>query len=208
MFGDGALTISEFAMSESLPLATIHDAVLDFLRHRTDVVLFGAQAVNAYVDEPRMTQDVDVMSTDAGAFAEEMRTHLADRFHIAVRVRQVAAGQGFRIFQLRSPKNRHLVDVRQVAQLPHSQIIADVQIIAPLDLIVHKVLAFAARRGQPKSGTDWRDIMTLLLAFPQYKIADGEVKNALHAFDATPSALFCWSELANADLSGSDDEGY
>ncbi len=39
MFGDGALTISEFAMNESLPLATIHDAVLDFLRHRTDVVL-------------------------------------------------------------------------------------------------------------------------------------------------------------------------
>lgn len=47
MFGDGALTFREFAMGEPLPLATIHDAILDFLRDRDDVALFGAQAVNA-----------------------------------------------------------------------------------------------------------------------------------------------------------------
>jgi len=56
MFGDGSLTFQEFAMRESLPLATIHDAVLEFLRGRDDAVLYGAQAVNAYVYEPRMTQ--------------------------------------------------------------------------------------------------------------------------------------------------------
>ena len=55
MFGDGALTFREFATREPLPLATIHDAVLDFLRGRDDAVLYGAQAVNAYVDESRMT---------------------------------------------------------------------------------------------------------------------------------------------------------
>jgi hypothetical protein len=49
-------------MSESLPLATLHQAVLDYLRGRDDVVLQGAQAVNAYVDEPRMTQDIDVLA--------------------------------------------------------------------------------------------------------------------------------------------------
>jgi hypothetical protein len=65
MFGAGSLTFREFAMKEPLPLATIHDAVIDFLRNRDDAVLFGAQAVNAYVDEPRMTQDVDVLSTRA-----------------------------------------------------------------------------------------------------------------------------------------------
>ena len=59
MFGDGALTFREFAMGERLPLATIQDAMLEFLRGRDDAALFGAQAVNAYVDEPRMTQDVD-----------------------------------------------------------------------------------------------------------------------------------------------------
>jgi hypothetical protein len=70
MFGDGALTLREFAMKEPLPLATIHDAVLNFLRNRDDAVLFGAQAVNAYVDEPRMTQDVDTLSTRAAGLAE------------------------------------------------------------------------------------------------------------------------------------------
>ena len=65
MFGDGSLTFREFAMREPHPLAVIHDAVLEFLRGRDDAVLFGAQAVNAYVAEPRMTQDVDIASTRA-----------------------------------------------------------------------------------------------------------------------------------------------
>lgn len=36
MFGDGSLTFQEFIMREPLPLATIHDAVLEFLRGRDD----------------------------------------------------------------------------------------------------------------------------------------------------------------------------
>jgi hypothetical protein len=36
MFGDGSLTFREFAMKEPLPLARIHDAVIDFLRNRED----------------------------------------------------------------------------------------------------------------------------------------------------------------------------
>jgi hypothetical protein len=63
VIGDGALAIREFLMREPLPLARIHDAVFEFLRGRTDAVVFGAQAVNAYVSEPRMTQDVDILST-------------------------------------------------------------------------------------------------------------------------------------------------
>ncbi len=51
MFGDGSLTFREFAMRETLPLATIHDAVLEFLRGRADAVLFGAHAVNALPHE-------------------------------------------------------------------------------------------------------------------------------------------------------------
>ena len=73
MFGDGALTFREFIMHEPLPLATIHDAVLEFLRGRTDAVLFGAHAVNAYVQDPRMTQDVDILSPKAAELAEELR---------------------------------------------------------------------------------------------------------------------------------------
>ena len=63
MLGDGGLAFAEFVMQEPLPLASIHRAILEFLRNADDVVLFGAQAVNAYVDEPRMTHRVAVAST-------------------------------------------------------------------------------------------------------------------------------------------------
>src|SRR5438552_3733004 len=72
MLNAGTLTFKEFAMREPLPLATIHDAVLQFLRGRDDAVVFGAQAVNAYVDEPRMSQDIDLVSTRATELAEEL----------------------------------------------------------------------------------------------------------------------------------------
>jgi len=48
MFDAGILTFQEFLMREPLPLAPIQNAVLEFLRGRDDVVVFGAQAVNAY----------------------------------------------------------------------------------------------------------------------------------------------------------------
>lgn len=85
MFDAGTLTFREFAMSEPLPLATVQEAVLEFLRDREDAVVFGAQAVNAYVNDARMTQDIDLLSTRAGVLAHELRDHLSRRFHIAVR---------------------------------------------------------------------------------------------------------------------------
>src|ERR1044071_4139528 len=108
MLNAGVLTFQEFAMREPLPLATLHEAVLEFVRGRDDVVVFGAQAVNAYVSEPRMTQDIDLLSTRATEFAQELRDHLSERFHIAVRVRQVGEGRGYRLFQVRKSGNRHL----------------------------------------------------------------------------------------------------
>ncbi|MEO5857582.1 MAG: hypothetical protein ABIR33_01405 [Pyrinomonadaceae bacterium] len=67
------LSFREFVMHESLPLAKIRTAVLEFLQGRGDAVLFGAQAVNACVDEPRATQGVDIISNRAAAPAEELR---------------------------------------------------------------------------------------------------------------------------------------
>jgi len=84
-------------MSEPLPLATIQQTVLAFLRNRDDVAVFGAQAVNAYVAEPCTTQDINLLSTDAARFAEALREHLAQQFHIALRIRYVAEGRGLRI---------------------------------------------------------------------------------------------------------------
>src|SRR5882672_7722351 len=100
MLNAGTLTFEEFAMREPLPLATIHDAVLEFLRGRDDAVVFGAQAVNAYVGEPRMTQDIDLMSPRAAELAEELREYLNERFHIAVRIREIGEGRGYRLYQV------------------------------------------------------------------------------------------------------------
>ena len=94
MLNADVLTFQEFVMHETLPLSKIHEAVLEFLQGREDVVLFGAQAVNAYVSEPRMTQDVDLLSIRAKDLAEELRVFLSERFHIAVRIREVAEGCG------------------------------------------------------------------------------------------------------------------
>src|SRR5919205_972555 len=104
MFGDGSLTFREFIMREPLPLATIQETLLEFLRGRDDVAVFGAQAVNAYVDEPRMTQDIDLLSLNAKELAEELCELLSQKFHIAVRVREVGQGKGFRIYQVQKKR--------------------------------------------------------------------------------------------------------
>ncbi|RMH43083.1 MAG: hypothetical protein D6694_07330, partial [Gammaproteobacteria bacterium] len=179
MFITDALTFREFAMAEDLPLATLHTAVLEFLQGREDAILFGAQAVNAYVDDPRMTQDVDLLSSRAAELAEELRTYLHQRFHIVLRVRRVADGPGYRLFQVRKSGNRHLVDIHQVENLPGSQRIAQILVLTPEELIASKVLAYHRRRGQPKSGTDWRDLALLLLRFPELKQREGPVAERL-----------------------------
>src|SRR6267143_3302644 len=121
MLNAGALTFEEFAMREQLPLATIHDAVLEFLRGRNDAVVFGAQAVNAYVGEARMSQDIDLVSTRKVELAEELREHLSEHFHIAIQANVIGAGKGYRLFQIQRPRNRHLVDLRLVESLPNAQ---------------------------------------------------------------------------------------
>ena len=144
-------------MHEPLPLSKIQAAVLEFLQGRDDAVLFGAQAVNAYVSEPRATQDIDILSTRAHEFAEELREHLSERFHIAVRVREIK-DKGLRLYQTRKEGNRHLVDVRIEKEFPANQQIEEIRVLTPVELIVSKIISYQARRGKPKSGTDWRDI--------------------------------------------------
>ena len=189
MFGDGSLTFREFAMREPLPLATIHDAVLEFLRGRTDAVLFGAHAVNAYVSEPRMTQDVDILSPRAVELAEELRAHLSQRFQIAVRIRTVAGGVGHRLYQVRKTQNRHLVDVRSVESLPTYRVIDDVLVTPPVDLIAQKVLSMVSRSKSVKGPSDLTDIRRLLLTFPELKISEGAVADCLRQSGASVKVL-------------------
>jgi hypothetical protein len=206
MLNAGVLTFQEFAMREPLPLATVHEAVLEFLRGRDDVVVFGATAVNAYVSEPRMTQDIDLMSPRAPELAEELREFLSERFHIAVRVRVIGEGKGYRVFQIRKEGNRHLVDVRPVISPPPSQRIADVSVATPPELIALKVVAYHTRRGNPKSFSDRRDLAMLLLAFPHLKEESGSVKASLKSLGVSEEVLNSWRELVSEEIRQPDEE--
>jgi len=203
MLNADVLTFQEFAMREDLPLSKIHQTVLEFLQGREDVVLFGAQAVNAYVSEPRMTQEVDLLSTRAKEFSEELREHLSETFHIAVRVREIGDAKGFRIYQTRKEGNRHLVDVRQIENFPETQTIENIRILSPLELIVSKVISYHSRRGKPKSGTDWRDLAVLLLRFPELK---EKVAENLRAKKVGETVLETWAEIASQDFQFEDED--
>jgi len=193
-------------MHEPLPLAIVHEAVLEFVRGRDDVVVFGATAVNAYVSEPRMTQDIDLMSTRAAELAQELRDFLSERFHIAVRVRVIGEGKGYRVFQIRKEGNRHLVDLRPIATLPQAELIDGVRVVTAAELIARKVISLHSRRGQPKSGTDWRDVAMLLLTFPNLKAESGPVSEILNSLGATVEEIKTWSEVVHQEISMPDDD--
>lgn len=208
MLNADVLTFQEFVMHEPLPLSKIQEAVLEFLQGRDDAVLFGAQAVNAYVSEPRMTQDVDILSTRAKELAEEMREYLSEKFHIAVRVREIGEGKGFRIYQVRSEGNRHLVDIRNENNFPATLEVERIRILAPVELIASKVISFKSRYGQAKSWSDRRDLTLLLLQFPKLKVLGGEVEKVLENRGANEETIIFWQELVEQDLiiTNEDDE--
>ena len=189
-------------MHEPLPLSKIHRAVLEFLQGRNDVVLFGAQAVNAYVSEPRMTQDVDLLSVNAKDFSEELREHLSEAFHIAVRVREIKE-KGFRIYQVRNEGNRHLVDVRQIEFFPETETVENIRILSPLELIVSKIISFQSRYGKPKSWTDRRDLAVLLLRFPELK---EKVAENLQSKNVGEAVLETWAEIESQGFEFEDED--
>ncbi len=148
------------------------------------------------------------MSTRAQELAEELREYLAERFHIAMRVRTVRGDKGYRLFQMQKTGNRHLVDVRPVDSLPQSQPIEGVLVLAPTQLIAQKVISFHSRQGQPKGFSDMRDLAVLFLTFPEMKTDSGAVSDALKAFGASAGEMTTWRELVAQELSApnADDE--
>lgn len=204
---DAPLPMRESMTSKHVPLADIARAVGAFLSGRSDAVVFGAHAVNAYVSEPRMTADIDVLSTDAEALAKELRDHLATSFHIAVRVRAMTKkGAGFRVYQLSKPKNRSLIDVRQEASLPSSVSKHGVRFVEPATLLAMKVTSYVARRNQIKGDTDRVDVRRLLAAFPELRKKQGKVTKKLLSEGASDAVLEAWHSFVDERLDPDDDE--
>jgi len=196
-------------MNEQAPLAAIQECVLEHLRDREDAAVFGAQAVNAYVDVPRMSQEVDIMALDAPALAEEIRLLIHDRFQIAVRIRTVAGGAGYRIYQVREPANRHLVDIRQVDRLPACQRRERILVPEPAELISQKIISLSARSKTAKGMTDLADLRRLLLTFTNLKTAEGPVRIALDSAGADEAAIATWQEFVQTEIEPENEEsGY
>lgn len=203
--GDAPLTLREFVTDEPAPLATIFREILSLLATREDAVVFGAHAVNAYCEPERMTAGIDVLSTDAARLADDVQALISERCRLAARVREIVPGE-FRVYQLRKPKNRHLVDVRQVAQLPPFREIERVRVVEPVELAAMKAIAIAARKGQEKGLSDRLDLHRLLRAFPDLRAEDGPVPARLAALGADIAAVAAWREVVQTPLEGDDED--
>ena len=191
----GAFPPPNFKSQAIVPLATIHGAVLEFLRGREDAVVFGGHAVNAYVKEKRATQELDLLSTRTAKLSTELRDYLNRRFRIFLLIRRLNKGDGRRIYQATKEGNHFLVDIRPASQLPNAKSIAQVLYMEPAEVIASKVIAYHHRRDKPKGDIDKRDLAKLLLTFPELKSEGGAVVERLRAAKAEEAALAVWKEM-------------
>ena len=97
--------------------------------------------------------------------------------------------------------------MRTAESLPHAERIEDVLVMSPPELIAHKVIAYHARRGQPKAGTDWRDLAMLLLTFPELKQEQEAVSKALKSAGVEEEVMQTWRELVAQKLIEPYDDG-
>ena len=164
--------------------------------------------MNVYVGEPRATQDVDVMALDASAVATSICEYLHQELNIAVRTRTVASVKGWRVYQSREPKNRHLVDIRQVDKLPPCLVTDEIRVVQPAELIALKVISMTARQQTPKGLTDQADIMRLLIQFPEYRVESGAVLDILRRGHSDPVSEMQWHNLVTQDFRPNDDNEY
>ena len=193
------VSFREMARREELPLALVFQEIRDAIVNRTDVVLFGAHAVNAYCEPDRATQDVDVMSTNAAALAQELRDRIGGKFHAAVRIRVIEEGRAYVVYQLRKgEKNRKLVDVRQEDVLPGVFVDHGVQVVEPATLIAMKVASMVERASRPKGMTDAADTYRLLTVFPELKERGGSVEAQLARMGASRLIIDAWYDLVKA----------
>ena len=203
---DAPITFREFMTHEDVPLATVFREVLTWLSGRPDAVLFGAQAVNAWCEPPRMTADINLLSTNAATLADDARSHLAETLHLAARVREVGPG-AFRVYQVRKPKNRHLLDVRQVAELPLFRKVEGAQVAIPSELVALKVISIAARGRKEKGLSDRLDVHRLLNAFEELREEGGAVTLRLRSVQAGEDAMEVWRAIRTERFEPDEDEG-
>src|SRR5207245_9110113 len=118
----------------------------------------------------------------------------------AIRVRKVRGGIGYRIYQVRKPENRHLVDVRRISALPPTQRVEDVLVVTPPELISNKVFSMVGRPHKRKGIMDLADLHVLLVTFPELKTEEGPVAERLRAAGASDTVIAAWKDLVAQEI--------
>ena len=118
-------------------------------------------------------------------------------------------GLGYRIYQVRKPRNRHLVDVRLVGEFPPTKRVKKVLVVTPPELIAHKMVSTISRQKTAKGLIDMADLRRLLLTFPELKAQEGPVAERLRAAGASHQVMAAWKDLvAQEILPDDEDSGY
>ncbi len=73
-------------------------------------------------------------------------------------------------------------------------------VMEPAELVAYKVIAFQQRHGQPKAGTDWRDIALLRLTFPELKQVPGPVSERLEVAEASDAVRATWQDIVAQEI--------
>jgi len=92
-----------------------------------------------------------------------------------------------------------------VATFPATQLIAEVRVPTPEELIAQKIISLAGRSQQPKGDTDRRDLKLLLLAYPALKSLKGPVADRIKALGPSDAALTEWARLVATDIQPEDE---
>jgi hypothetical protein len=98
------------------------------------------------------------------------------------------------------------VDVQQVEQLPPNQLVMDIRVPTPEELIAQKIVSCSIRGAQPKGDTDRRDLKLMLLRHPQLKSESGPVMERLKANAADAAAIEQWHRLVASDIRADESE--
>jgi hypothetical protein len=158
-----------------------------------------------------MTQDVDLLSPRPREEADALAQALGSRFRVAVHTREVGAGTGFRIYQLRREGNRHFADVR-LAEFPLDDSIErdGILYVSLPTLIALKLRALSRRRLAPKGATDLADLRRLLLSNPELRSEQGPVSDAIQRIGGGEDVASTWRELLSEPTVTDEevDEGY
>jgi len=98
--------------------------------------------------------------------------------------------------------------VRQVDQLPKTNRIQKVRVVAPAELIVLKLTGYAARRNTEKGITDQLDLVRLLRRFPGLGSEDGGP--VVKRIESSASLLNAWYYILSVsrNTKQTDDDAY